>query len=161
MEVLTENNCAFSHRGKLKVIVYDSPAFRDQPGYEANAKRKIREKQRHIAKPTNPPPPSNDGNSYTVTEMVNACYAKIWRHGSSAVGLNRHGEEPGIEEDSEMHKDLPPMHLEKDLDKLQKLRLKSRFKSRKCLDNDKVPFHNLLILITSCGIIILLYIAGI
>ena len=36
-----------------------------------------------------------------------------------------------------MHKAFP-IYLEKDLDKLQKLRLKTRFKSRKCLDNDEV-----------------------
>ena len=130
MEVLTESNSAFLlHRRKLKLIKYDSPAFRDQPGSATKVKRTIREQYKL--------PKEEDvaSSSYTTREMVNACYAKIWR-GSGGM-LNVCGEEPGIEEDSEMHKAFP-IYLEKDLDKLQKLRLKSRHKSRKCLDNDEV-----------------------
>ena len=135
MEVLTETNSAFSHRRKLKVIQYDSPAFRDLPGSETKVRRTLREQFIQCPRFSNIPLPKNDIVSCTANEMVNACYAKIWR-GSSAK-LNICGEEPGIEEDSEMHKAFP-IYLEKDLDKLQKLRLKTRFKSRKCLDNDEV-----------------------
>ena len=134
MEVLTESNSAFLlHRRKLKVIKYDSPAFRDQPGSATKVKRKIREQYKQFPKFGDLP--KEDVASYSASEMANACYAKIWR-GSAGV-LNSCGEEPGIEEDSEMHKAVP-IYLEKDLDKLQKLRLKSRFKSRKCLDNNEV-----------------------
>ena len=135
MEVLTETNSAFSHRRKLKVISYDSPAFRDQPGSETKVKRALREKHVQCPRFSNIFLPKNDVVSYTAKEMVNACYAKIWR--GYGAKLNVWSEEPGIEEDSEMHKAFP-IYLDKDLDKLQKLRLKSRFKSRKSLDNDEV-----------------------
>ncbi len=137
MEVLTETNSAFlSHRRKLKVIRYDSPAFRDQPGSVTKVKRTLREQYKQCPpKLSNDLLPKEDVASYTTNEMVNACYAKIWR--GSGAKLNICDEEPGIEEDSEMHKAFP-IYLEKDLDKLQKLRLKSRFKSRKCLDNNEV-----------------------
>ena len=136
MEVLTETNSTFSHRRKLKVIQYDSPAFRDLSGSETKVRRTLREQFIQCPRFSNIPLPKNDINvSYTANEMVNACYAKIWR-GSSAK-LNICGEEPGIEEDSEMYKAFP-IYLGKDLDKLQKLRLKTRFKSQKSLDNDEV-----------------------
>ncbi|CAB4006410.1 phosphatase 1 regulatory subunit 27 [Paramuricea clavata] len=136
MEVLTDSNSAFSHRRKFKVIKYDSPAFRDQPGSETKVKRTFREQYKQCPKLTNVSLPEDDVVSFTANEMVNACYAKIWR-GSGAKPPNICGEEPGIEEDSEMQKAFP-IYLKKDLDKLQKLRLKSRFKSRKCLDNNEV-----------------------
>ncbi|XP_028414998.1 uncharacterized protein LOC114538073 [Dendronephthya gigantea] len=130
MEVLTKTDSAFAHRRKLRVITYDSPAFRDQPGSEAK-KRNFCERY-HIQVANNGS--LSDGKvPYTANEIVNACYARIWR--SSNAKLNVCCDEPGIEDDSEMHKAI---NLGKDLDKLQKLRIKSRRKSRKCLDNNEV-----------------------
>ena len=136
MEVLTESKSAFSHRRTLQMITYDSPAFREQVASDTKFKRTIREQFMQCPRLGNlHAQPTEDRVSYTAKEMVNACYAKIWRGSGSKLSV--YSEEPGIEEDIEMHKAFPT-YLEKDLDKLQKLRLKSRVKSRKCLDNEEV-----------------------
>ena len=129
MEVLTKTDSAFAHR-KLRVITYDSPAFRDHPGSEA---RKRSFCERYNTQVSNSGSLSESEVSYTANEIVNACYARIWRSSNAKISICC--EEPGIEDDHEMHKAI---HLEKDLDKLQKLRIKSRRKSKKCLDNNEV-----------------------
>lgn len=138
MELPTET-VSVSFTDKLKFIQYDSPAFRDQPIHEAKCSRSRESgkmsSSKNIATVKNYRNTElrEEGNvvlsRYSANEMVNVCYAKIWR-GSS----NNYEEENDICDDEKVF----PSFFEKDLDKLQKLRLKSKSKSRKCLEKGEV-----------------------
>lgn len=67
---------------------------------------------------------------YSVNEMINVCYAKMWRGNSNCL------EEDELC-DSATSK-VFPSYFEKDVDKLQKVKLKSKCKTRRNIENDEI-----------------------
>lgn len=129
MEVITDAISITALRQQLRVVQYDSPAFRDQPRFESKKRREMCDQYNGESQLSNLASDTGGQTSarFRLNEIVNACYAQLWR--AECSQRNFCNDEPGIEYDDVM-KNAFNVCLGKDLDKVLKLRLKSRAKFR-------------------------------